>query len=304
MHVAIEDLNVLQRGVVMLIYPQEARLDQFDHALWSSMAESCRNSLPVRWRSTHIVHPNRFFSIIHPVFMSSLPKDIQDRVVVHSGTKMKVLANLLRYCLPWDRIPSELGGCIDLDFEKWLSERMATEEQASAQKSSANNQCSSVFNPTLQNVGDASSNTLGFQTISVPDQATSGDGAAAVQGAFVQQQQAFGGGMDQYLINLSQAQGGGGNDTSDGKAAVAKGPKIIVKSGRKSDPRMDRAVELKLNDPSLSLLDALRQGGFVFPDLDDSSTPQYTVVDSDNVKITQRKNQLLRRIRSAKKKGV
>jgi len=92
------------------------------------------------------------------------------------------------------------------------------------------------------------------------------------------------------------------------------------------------------DDPSLPLLDALREGGFIFPAIDDSNTPQvsklcvliycllylgmnsnqistlvltqfiyamsqYAVVDSDNVKITQRKNQLLRRIRTAKKKA-
>ena len=99
MHVAMEDPNVIQNGIVMLIYPQEARLDQFDTSLWNAISSSLRSSLPIPWRSTHIVHPNRFFSIIHPVFMSTLPKDVQDRVVVHSGTKMKVLANLLRYCL-------------------------------------------------------------------------------------------------------------------------------------------------------------------------------------------------------------
>jgi hypothetical protein len=98
----------------------------------------------------------------------------------------------------------------------------------------------------------------------------------------------------------------------DSSKQPAKGPKSIIKSGRKSDPRtagrksdprMDAAVEAKINDPDLSLVDALRQGGFVFPDIDDTNAPQYTVVDSDNVKITQRKNQLLRRLRSMKKKS-
>lgn len=52
----------------------------------------------------------------------------------------------------------------------------------------------------------------------------------------------------------------------------------------------------------MSLLDALRAGGFDIPTANDnSSTPQYLVVDGDNVKITQRKNQLLRRLRTAKK---
>ena len=99
-HVAVEDPKILQAGVVLVIYPQEARLDQFDHSLWNTIADSCSYSLPICWRATHIVHPNRFFSIIHPVFMASIPQNVQDRVVVHSGTKMKVLANLLRYCLP------------------------------------------------------------------------------------------------------------------------------------------------------------------------------------------------------------
>lgn len=287
-HVAIEDLSVLQRGIVMLIYPQEARLDQFDHSLWNSIAESLRKSLPIRWRSTHIVHPNRFFSIIHPVFMSSLPKDVQDRVVVHSGTKMKVLANLLRYCLPWDRIPSEIGGCIDLDFEQYLSERMVKEDSLLLQKPQAN-MSSSVLGAgnvsTMQLVG------------SVPDQAQSANHPDAVNSG----QPGFE--NSNFLGNLAQSSNTASGANNAAKSSVAKGPKLIVKSGRKSDPRMDRAVQAKLDDPSLSLLDALRQGGFIFPSMDDSSTPQYTVVDSDNVKITQRKNQLLRRIRTAKKKA-
>mmetsp|Transcript_34364 Transcript_34364/g.58306 ORF Transcript_34364/g.58306 Transcript_34364/m.58306 type:complete len:483 (+) Transcript_34364:94-1542(+) len=303
-HVAMEDLNVLQRGLVMLIYPQEARLDQFDHSLWNSIAESCKKSLPIRWRSTHIVHPNRFFSIIHPVFMSSLPKDVQERVVVHSGTKMKVLANLLRYCLPWDRIPSEIGGCIDLDFEKWLSERMTKEDQTLLQKPQTS----------------LSSSVLGgaFQRNGAPDQTASANQSSLQQQGTNEGQ--FGENVNPFLLNLSKSSntnngtnsfsqdGTAGlnatsNMNSDSKVSVAKGPKLIVKSGRKSDPRMDRAVQAKLDDPTLPLLDALRQGGFVFPSLDDSRTPQYTVVDSDNVKITQRKNQLLRRIRTAKKKA-
>lgn len=288
-HVAKEDINVLQRGIVMLIYPQEARLDQFDHSLWNLISDSCSQALPIQWRSTHIVHPNRFFSIIHPVFMSSLPKDIQDRVVVHSGTKMKVLANLLRYCLSWDRIPSEIGGCVDLDFEKWLSQRMLKEDGMPPAASMP----PSITGGDMLAVGNLSSNgamgMLGGQMMMQPDEATSAK-------------------SNPYLLNLP---GQGSSATIHGKPAakvdpkpgVAKGPKIIVKSGRKSDPRMDKAVQAKLDDSSLSLLDALRVGGFVFPALDESATPQYTVVDSDNVKITQRKNQLLRRIRTAKKKA-
>ncbi|KAL7539603.1 hypothetical protein ACHAWF_006459 [Thalassiosira exigua] len=315
-HVAAEDLNVIQRGVVMLIYPQEARLDQFDHSLWNSIADYCKNSFPIRWRSTHIVHPNRFFSIIHPVFMSTLPKDVQDRVVVHSGTKMKVLANLLRYCLPWDRIPSEIGGCVDLDFEKWLSDRMMKEDQALFQKPSGSSSSSVLGSAPQQEGGAASASASGaigllsqtrMQPSSVPDRTTSLDATDNTQngpGSFLRNiSQLSSAGQSDGTMSFAQGSNETAGGKSDGKESVAKGPKFLVKSGRKSDPRMDRAVQAKLDDPSLSLLDALRQGGFEFPALGDPGTPQYAVVDSDNVKITQRKNQLLRRIRTARKKA-
>ena len=303
-HVAMEDVEALKKGMVVLIYPQEARLDQFDHQLWKSIADSCIYSFPIHWRSTHIVHPNRFFSIIHPLFMSTLPQSVQDRVIVHSGTKMKVLANLLRYCLPWDRIPSDVGGCVDLDLGVWLSERMIKEDQRTvADSTSSESGIENLIAKFLDGQSDQAQAAQGTSTDSVaalsrPDPATS-------EGASV----AFGNTANQLLLNL--AAGSDTNPSGDSSAAAkksgkkieksaAKGKSGTAKSGRKSDPRMDRAVEAKLADPTISLLDALRAGGFDITVSNGSNTPQYAAVDGDNVRITQRKNQLLRRLRTAK----
>ncbi len=374
-HVAIEDPSMLKKGLVLLIYPQEARLDQFDQSLWTAISDSCKKSLPVRWRSTHIVHPNRFFSIVHPVFMSSLPKEVQDRVVVHSGTKMKVLANLLRYGLSWDRIPSDIGGCVDLDFENWLSERMVKEDQMLDQKPSANVATSALEDMLQQqgpppildqssglsfpgyignglNLNGLGSNAFGLLSRLIPhsegnhpvsseqiSEALSGltqCGSSAPQPKSPSDLAKFGNVTSSSLSNLDQSKmparrnelsvptvlssaagissvsagvaTGIGDSSSDNEKksekTPAKGPKSLTKSGRKSDPRMDRAVQAKLNDPNLSLIDALRKGGFVFPAVSDSGKPQYAIVDADNVKITQRKNQLLRRLRTTKKKNA
>ena len=89
------------------------------------------------------------------------------------------------------------------------------------------------------------------------------------------------------------------------------GRSVAVRDGRGgrrwSDPRMDRAVEARWRDPSLSAEEALRIGGYVFPpppsssdDADgkvDAAAARREVVDSDNVSIAQRKNNLLRRLR-------
>mmetsp|Transcript_3120 Transcript_3120/g.4555 ORF Transcript_3120/g.4555 Transcript_3120/m.4555 type:complete len:810 (-) Transcript_3120:492-2921(-) len=66
---------------------------------------------------------------------------------------------------------------------------------------------------------------------------------------------------------------------------------IPSKLGRKGDPRMHRALKARLDNPKLSLLDALTQGGFEFHWKDGIS------YDSDNVQLGQRKNQLSRRLR-------
>eukprot|EP00957_Ditylum_brightwellii_P030074 2276444-Ditylum_brightwellii.AAC.1 len=55
------------------------------------------------------------------------------------------------------------------------------------------------------------------------------------------------------------------------------------KPGRKGDPRMNRAVGLRLANPTMSLADALVSGGFTFPtkikQRQNKSKPR--IVDSD-----------------------
>ncbi len=84
--------------------------------------------------------------------------------------------------------------------------------------------------------------------------------------------------------------------------------RVAVRDGRGgrrwSDPRMDRAVEARWRDPSLSAEEALRIGGYVFSpsssgdaDGKGGGAVRREVVDSDNISIAQRKNNLLRRLR-------
>ena len=65
------------------------------------------------------------------------------------------------------------------------------------------------------------------------------------------------------------------------------------------DPRMHKAVAARLANPSLSLYEALCIGGFDYSENDDKS-----VLDSKKVTLGQRKNQLSRRLRLARKQGA
>ena len=76
---------------------------------------------------------------------------------------------------------------------------------------------------------------------------------------------------------------------------------IKTKNGRKGDPRMRNAVIARLNNPELTLHEALIAGGFNFPphDKNDKSS-KYSIQDPDGALLGQRKNQLSRRLREAK----
>ena len=60
---------------------------------------------------------------------------------------------------------------------------------------------------------------------------------------------------------------------------------------------MNKAVKARQQDPKMSLLAALLQGGFIFPQLYSPGVKLSKVKDSDGVTVYQRKNQLNRRLR-------
>jgi hypothetical protein len=76
-------------------------------------------------------------------------------------------------------------------------------------------------------------------------------------------------------------------------------PITILPTQFLGDPRMHKAVAARLATPSLSLYEALVLGGFSYAENDDKS-----VLDSKKVTLGQRKNQLSRRLRLARKQDV
>lgn len=72
--------------------------------------------------------------------------------------------------------------------------------------------------------------------------------------------------------------------------------------GRRGDPRMNKAVILKIERKQMSLLNALLAGGFEFPDGPEGVRKNdRNTYDSENVSLCQRKNQLSRRVRLVRK---
>ena len=96
----------------------------------------------------------------------------------------------------------------------------------------------------------------------------------------------------------------GGRKRRSGSTAKGKSQKTNNRkgrSGRKSDPRMQRAVQIKLDNPDTALKEALQMGGFDFH-LKNPAGGQTdkNLIDMHGVSLSQHKNNLCRRLRQEK----
>eukprot|EP01083_Nonionella_stella_P006108 17689_1 len=112
--------------------------------------------------------------------------------------------------------------------------------------------------------------------------------------------------IDSQVGDVKESEPINHNDANDGSRSDGSAEKGATSNsvGRRGDPRMHRAVAARLANPNMSLLDALIMGGFQFPNgTDGDGKSDRNVYDSDNVLLCQRKNQLSRRLRLAKRRS-
>ena len=90
---------------------------------------------------------------------------------------------------------------------------------------------------------------------------------------------------------------------TNAKKNDGKKKKGLPRPGRAGDARMTKAVQVKLDNPEMSLVDALIAAGFVFPELNETEAKMRSnVKDTNGVTVYQRRNQLMRRLRQFKER--
>jgi len=124
-----ENVNTQKRGLLIIAYPKNSRPSQFDRELMKLNAGSIKGCLPVRLSAVHICHPPTFFKLLFPILKIFLGERLQKRILVHAGSEENIRNNLGKYGLTKDQLPTELGGNISIDHEKFLKDQRNREEQ-------------------------------------------------------------------------------------------------------------------------------------------------------------------------------
>lgn len=121
------DPEVQKKGIIILSYTKQAVFQNFDHKFYRSTFEILDQYLPVRLRAFHLCSPPPFVHILFPVAKHLLGKRLRERLAVHYGSERDCVSSLLKYGLPADRIPTEMGGDLIIDRAAWPAEQLRIE---------------------------------------------------------------------------------------------------------------------------------------------------------------------------------
>ena len=268
-----EDRQLCRRGITFLSTGKHSERKHFSRK-FAQLRREAEDCSPLHVRASHLCQPSTIMSyVIHPIMKHFMPQDFRLRFRLHHGSDEEVLRALEGYCLPRDRVPTELGGDVALDMNQWVLDRMAIE---SARISTLVPPVTSVAVPADE-AGATSTAKRGKK------RSRKSDGQKGV-------------GKSKPFANSStkpaaaknaKSKATGARQTNEKAAPSHRKKQKKGTPGRPSDPRMLEAVQAKMANHTLPLDFVLEEAGFSFHVDPESGI----VVDQDGIACKQRKNQ-------------
>ena len=297
----LDDDDVRRKGCVALYNAQDVQQQQARRVLTKKLIQQINHVYPIRFRATHMCHPTKFmFYIFLPVVKMFMPKELRVRLQLHYGDTEKVLRELDGFCLSRERVPGSLGGDLHYSMNQWVLDRMALENQRLMLQIRSTGQYSFASTNTMQ--PSASTLVEDNDESAAIGPVSSGKRRRGPAAKVRSKSKASG-----ITATLSSSLYAAGKKSKEAKKQAsrkaAKSQRLDQirgpPRGKHIDPRMQRAVDAKIDDPSLPLYDALLIGGFVFRD---DPSVKNGMLDIDGTTLSQRKNNLCRRVRVEKEK--
>ena len=334
----VEEENLRKQGYVILVDFRNFSWNQMSRKMIRFWARAV-TIMPLSLKGGHLCYPSALANFAISTFKTLLSKDIRLRGRMHYGAPSHVLTELSGFCLPMDCVPVDLGGLLPVNASEWVMKRQILEmlRDGSISASSAavalrnlesqqenNSQMAASARATL--LAPALAAALQQITPSVPfppqnaansilqpprqqqDQPTHNVEAPPQQQILQRMQQvphADVATLAEESADQSTSVGGiyfQSHSDSQLYECIAR-ERQTNSIGRKSDPRMHRALIMIVQDENLSGLDALLAAGFIFPGktLSEIKTSNArTLKDSEGITLKQRRDQLNRRLREVK----
>ena len=272
-----------QNGFVVVVNGTDIQRRHFSVKVFGLIRQLLWDILPTKAKCTHLCHPSKVnYYIVQPLVRAVFGKELRIRQRVHYGTTEKVLNELRQYALPPEVVPQDMGGQLQLNFEERMLELALAERRYFLQGSGA---LVDVLSMPMTVASTSNS----------PMDTSDADEAAASNKRDDIHHDAFKG------PSSASSTGGRRRRSGNTKGKPKKSNNRKGRSGRKSDPRMQRAVQIKLDNPDTALKEALQLGGFEFHlKIPTGGQTDKNLVDQNGVSLSQHKNNLCRRLRQEK----
>lgn len=120
---ALQDEEVQRKGIITIIFPHGCQYHKFDRKLAKQTVEATRGCLPMRVGAFHVCHAPTTLKLVLPFFKVLLGSRLRKRIKFHFGTDEHVVSKLGNYGIQVENIPTELGGTLVLNQNKWVAKR-------------------------------------------------------------------------------------------------------------------------------------------------------------------------------------
>lgn len=120
---ALQDETTQRKGIVLVSWTAREKFYQMNRQFITLMASSVKGALPVRLSGVHVCQPNFFFRIVYPLACMFLGDRLSKRIRLHPGKVEDLHKTLAPYGLTQELLPTELGGKVVLDIEKWIAKQ-------------------------------------------------------------------------------------------------------------------------------------------------------------------------------------
>ena len=105
------------------------RLSHFHPRRGLGMIKSGINYFPILLQAVHLCNPMAVFPLVATAAKVVLPLRLRQTLTIHTGTDDEVLKSLASCSIPSTRVPTSMGGTLDISMtiEDFITERLAIE---------------------------------------------------------------------------------------------------------------------------------------------------------------------------------
>eukprot|EP00804_Cyclotella_cryptica_P001423 CCRYP_003676-RA/>CCRYP_003676-RA protein AED:0.16 eAED:0.16 QI:336/0.8/0.83/1/0.8/0.66/6/0/484 len=308
LHLLMENSDIRKRGFVILSNAKEASMDNFDTCSVKRICSSGEYILPISWKMCHICHSNPIIPTVSRIVRTFLTASQRAKLMLHNGSPEAVLDSLAKNHLTSECLPTELGGTLtvpsesvvrkimllegdkmfmeyhqtNLSIDEAISDKVTLIEESSKWASEVQPQRSDLASCFSDHSDERKPESLlqpGSETYSFSVPGPWGN----TRNDEFSESKCGSPNVSDISTSSIQSDKNFSNDNTESFGKKSSKSSKANRPGRLGDPRMNRAVQAKLDNPDISLVTALVRGGFVFPGLEESKGQLSLVKDIDNV---------------------